>query len=803
LGITPDSTKAYVCNFGSNNVSVVNLATCSIVSTIAVGTNPYSVAFNAGGSKAFICNYGSANLTIIPTAGGTNTTLAVGTNPHGIVFSPDGTRAYVVNYGAGSVSVINTSLTTPAVLTTITGVTSTNSAYGITISPDGSKLYVTCNASNVIKVISTATNTVTGTITVGNSPTDIVFSPDGSRAYTFCNGPAKLYIINGLTDTVLSSISVTGCTACAGLGLSPDGNKLYVGCSVTAGKIVVLDTIKMTVLSIVNVGNAPNEVHVSSDGNYLACANLNSNSIHIFQPRSGGVFRTYDSKLGSRSVLLSNVPNVGKGEMWQPLCLMAGVEYTFTCWVKRENNDLMSPGGLYFALVENGTEIKSTSVVYTDGFRQLSLIHTFSTDPINPMIHFYINGDPVYNSGFIIDSVHVTETEYYSETAFGTPLTTDGTVFTVPDIQIDGIGIASVTAPSTGPQHLAHDAEGTASSAESWVTSYTETISGTAGVATVITGAGMQYYTSNSDHGVLAQITVTGKGYNSGQEKVIVTTGTTDYHNTSGSPKSLSISGIKLQFGIGEQVVVKYQIKTANSEVTAHALKFYVDCTGGSSSGVNPFPANVEIYNTADQFTRLGICNSLFPGCSVRVNADGTGFYRYYDFFDSNLYLSVAQPPTGVTWNSVSKTITIASGGALTYCFNTKFPITGLPVLNLYVVSGAPQITIANNTGQAIESFYTIDGNSNVPINCVLKQYGLNAQINCSLAGSTIFYVRIAPPTGTTCIISSLYLYADIVTVDAERPQLNVGGTNTFKIEMDGDAACNVNLFYPDRKWGI
>jgi hypothetical protein len=414
-----------------------------------------------------------------------------------------------------------------------------------------------------------------------------------------------------------------------------------------------------------------------------------------------------------------------------------------------------------------------------------------------------MNGDPLYNSGFIIDSVHVTETEYYSETAFGSALTTSGTVFTVPDIQIDGIGIASVTAPSSGPQHIAHDAEGTTTTSESWVTSYTETINGTAGVATVITGAGMQFYTSSNDHGVLAQIKVTGVGYNGGQGKVIVTTGTTDYHNLSGSPKSLSVSGIKLQFGVGEKVTVEYQIKTADSGVTAHALKFYVDCTGGSSSGVNPFPANVEIYNTADQFTRLGICNSLFPGCSVRVNADGTGFYRYYDFFDSNLYLSVAQPPTGVTWNSASKTITIASGGALTYCFNTKFPITGLPILCLYVVSGAPQITIANNTGQAIESFYTIDGNSNVPMNCTLKQYGLNAQTNCSLAGSTIFYIRIAPPTGTSCIISSLYLYADIVTVDAERPQLNVGGTNTFKIEMDGDAACNVNLFYPDRKWGI
>jgi YVTN family beta-propeller protein len=804
FGITPDSTKAYVCNFANNNISVVNLATGAIASTIAVGTNPFTVGFNADGSKAFVCNYGSANLTIIPTAGGANQTLSVGNNPHGIAFSPSGTRAYVVNYGSGSVSVIDISSATPAVLTTIANVTGTNSAFSIAISPNGSKLYVTANSSNVIKVISTETNTVTGTINVGNSPSDIVFSPDGSRAYTFCNGTSQLYIINALGDTVSSNIAVSGCTSCMGLGISPDGNKLYLSYTATAGKIVVLDTTKLTVVSTVDVGNAPNEVHVSRDGNYLVCANLFSNSIHIFQPLSGGFFKVTDAKYGSSSLLLTNEPSAGKGETWQPVYLVAGVEYTFTCWVKRQNDSLGSSGSLCFALVDNGTEIKSASINHSNEFTQLKLTHTFSADPINPMVHFYINGTPPNNSGFIIDSVHVTETKYYADTAIGTPITTDGTVFTIPDIQVDGIGIASVTPPSTGPQHLAHDAEGTPSSAESWFTSYTETITGTAGVATVITGAGMQYYTSNNDHGVLAQITVTGAGYNSGQEKVIVTTGTTDYHNTVSSPKSLSVSGIKLQFGVGANVTVKYQIKTANDEVTAHALKFYVDLTGGSSGGVNPFPANVEIYNTADQFTRLGICNSLFPGCSIRVNADGTGFYRYSDFFDTNVYLSVAQPPTGVvTWNSAAKTITISSGGALTYCFNTKFPVTGLPVLTLYVVSGAPQITIANNTGQAIESFYTIDGNSNIPIYSTLKQYGLNAQTNCSLAGSTIFYIRIAPPTGTSCTISSIYLYADIVTVDAEKPNVNVGGTNTFKIEMDGDAACNVNLYYPDRKWGI
>ena len=46
---------------------------------------------------------------------------------------------------------------------------------GAALSPDGTKLYVTDSDGTTVSVIATATNTVTGTITVGRGPLSVAF----------------------------------------------------------------------------------------------------------------------------------------------------------------------------------------------------------------------------------------------------------------------------------------------------------------------------------------------------------------------------------------------------------------------------------------------------------------------------------------------------------------------------------------------------------------------------------------------------------------------------------------------------
>ena len=99
----------YITNLDSNNVSVINTATYTVIATVNVGINPVGVAVTAAGTKVYVVNDDSNNVSVIDTATNNVTaTVPVGIYPVGVVVTPDGTKAYVANVGSNNVSVINT-----------------------------------------------------------------------------------------------------------------------------------------------------------------------------------------------------------------------------------------------------------------------------------------------------------------------------------------------------------------------------------------------------------------------------------------------------------------------------------------------------------------------------------------------------------------------------------------------------------------------------------------------------------------------------------------------------------------------
>jgi YVTN family beta-propeller protein len=72
---------------------------------------------NCIAQTAYITNNGANTVSVINVATNTvSTTIAVGSNPWGVSVSPDGLRVYVANYEAASVSVINPFVPIPAKL---------------------------------------------------------------------------------------------------------------------------------------------------------------------------------------------------------------------------------------------------------------------------------------------------------------------------------------------------------------------------------------------------------------------------------------------------------------------------------------------------------------------------------------------------------------------------------------------------------------------------------------------------------------------------------------------------------------
>ncbi|MFN2597419.1 MAG: YncE family protein [Pyrinomonadaceae bacterium] len=99
---------AYVTNYSSDTVSVIDTTSNSVVATIPVGSQPAAVTITPGGAFAYVTNRTSNTVAVIDTATQALTaTVPVGSSPVGVAFTSDGARAYVANSGADTVSVID------------------------------------------------------------------------------------------------------------------------------------------------------------------------------------------------------------------------------------------------------------------------------------------------------------------------------------------------------------------------------------------------------------------------------------------------------------------------------------------------------------------------------------------------------------------------------------------------------------------------------------------------------------------------------------------------------------------------
>ncbi len=97
---------AYITN-DSNNVSVVDTATNTVIATIPVGNSPVGVAVDPAGRRVYVANSSDNNVSVINIkTKKVRRTIPVGTDPEGIAVNPAGTRIYVTNNQDSSVSVI-------------------------------------------------------------------------------------------------------------------------------------------------------------------------------------------------------------------------------------------------------------------------------------------------------------------------------------------------------------------------------------------------------------------------------------------------------------------------------------------------------------------------------------------------------------------------------------------------------------------------------------------------------------------------------------------------------------------------
>jgi YVTN family beta-propeller protein len=258
-GVAMHGSRLYFADTGNDTVAVINSAKLNVdnyenpaETLIHVGYDPENLAVTPDGRQVWVADTGPQ--TGGPSLGGISVisaatlkvtaTMRLHTDPRAIAFSPSGGTAYVTT-GRGLL-VINTA--TDQIVAAIHGL---GDPEGVAVSRDGSTVYVTNTVQGVVDVISAATNTVTGTIGVGQLPWQLVLSANGSTLYVADGDSDAISVISTASDTVTDTISDPGDPV--SVALTPDGSQLWVG-GLTSGIVTVFRTSNDSLVGSFNVG---------------------------------------------------------------------------------------------------------------------------------------------------------------------------------------------------------------------------------------------------------------------------------------------------------------------------------------------------------------------------------------------------------------------------------------------------------------------------------------------------------------------------------------------------------------------
>lgn len=267
---------AYVANIGSDDLSIIDLGTASVIKTIAVGSDPDGVAVTPDGARVYVANFLSDSVSVIDTT--TNTvagSIDVGTGPVGVVVTPDGAFAYVANRESNTVSVIETA--TSSLINTIPVGPGPNA---VALTPDGTAAYVTnsfTKSPGTVSVIATATNAVIATVPVYRNPNRLAVTPDGRFAYVTNFRSWNVAVIDTATNTVAATIPLFGRPS--GVTINPNGASAYV--VTLGGSVAVIETATNALTNVIAVGASPYGIAPTRTGSVAYVANFDSGSVSV------------------------------------------------------------------------------------------------------------------------------------------------------------------------------------------------------------------------------------------------------------------------------------------------------------------------------------------------------------------------------------------------------------------------------------------------------------------------------------------------------------------------------------------
>lgn len=296
------TSRLYVTNEASGDVTIIDIAKNKAVATLAVGKRPRGIQKAPDGNWVYVALSGSVpngpergekggkgdkdagapdksadGIGIIDTKSATLIgKLPSGSDPEQLAVSIDGTRIYISNEDSAEMSVINLSGRKIEASYKVG-----EEPEGVGVSPDGKWVYVTCEATNTVHVFDVKTAKMVAKLTVPGRPRGVAFLPNSLRAYITSETGGAVSVVSLPEHRIIKTVKPEGENVRPmGVVVAPDGKRVYVTTG-HGGTVLAIDTSKNEVVGKAEVGKRPWGIVVTPDGKTVYTANGPSDDVSV------------------------------------------------------------------------------------------------------------------------------------------------------------------------------------------------------------------------------------------------------------------------------------------------------------------------------------------------------------------------------------------------------------------------------------------------------------------------------------------------------------------------------------------
>ena len=216
LAYDPVSNDIYACDHAGRVVEISG-ANDTVQGYIPAGSQPSAIAYDAESGFLYVANRGSNNVSVInPSTHSVVKSIPVGSQPDAVLADPDDDELYVANNGSNNVSLI----------LPLDNLVAHSVAVGcgpdaLTYLPYDRTVFVADSCSDNLTGISEISNRAVTSIPVGSGPDSIAYDASNNQLYVANQGSDNVTAVNA--TQVASAFTVTFVES----GL-PSGSELYV-----------------------------------------------------------------------------------------------------------------------------------------------------------------------------------------------------------------------------------------------------------------------------------------------------------------------------------------------------------------------------------------------------------------------------------------------------------------------------------------------------------------------------------------------------------------------------------------------